>query len=171
MTAGLNWTTFSPWPELSHRLHEVRPSYPAASTLVCSRHGGQPPIISDPRGHTAPIFRAWDVGVAAGRDGPDGTENPPCDDTRDHRDHRRGYQSGHPHFQSARQLTNGAGEPASTCRRLRSRRNNLRSCVFYFLLIWGIYGRCAVTSFERKDYYLRHEMKKTNLKWETISIT
>ena len=52
--------------------------------------------MSDPRGHTAPIFRAWDVGVAVGRDGPDGTENPPCDDTRDHRDHCRGYQSGQP---------------------------------------------------------------------------
>ena len=91
--------------------------------------------MTDPKGHTTPIFRAWDVGVAAGRDGPDGTENPPCDDTRDHRDHRRGYQSGHPHFQSARQPTSGAGEPVRARLGLRTCRNNIRSRVFYFPLI------------------------------------
>ena len=144
---------------------------PVVISRAASRCGGRGHIMTDPRGHTAPIFRAWDVGVAAGRDGPDGTENPPCDDTRDHRDHRRGDQSGHPHFQSARQPTSGAGEPASTRRSLRNRLINTRSCEFYSPPIWGIYGRCAVFSFERKDFYLRREMKKTNLKWETISIT
>ena len=127
--------------------------------------------MTDPRDHTAPRFWAWDVGIAAGRDGLGGTANGPCDDTRDHRDDRRGYQSGYPHFQSARQPTSGAGEPVRTRRSLRNRRKNIRSCAFYFPLIWGIYGRCAVTFFERNDFYLRREMKKTNLKREKISIT
>ena len=123
------------------------------------------------RPHSAAISGAWGACMASGRDGPDGTAKLACDDTRDHRDHRRGYQSGHPHFQSARQPTSGAGEPTSTRRSLRNRRNNIRSCEFYFPLSMGIYGRCAVFSFERKDFYLRREMKKTNLKWEMISIT
>ena len=171
MTATLNWATFSPQAELGRRLHKVEPSCPAAWPLVCSRHRGQTHIMTDPRDHTAPRFRAWDVGIAAGRDGLDGTANGPCDDTRDHRDDHRGSQSGHPHFQSARQPTSGAGEPAQTRRSSRDRRNNIRSCAFCFLLIWGIYERCAVTSFERNDFDLRREMKKTNLKWEKISIT
>ena len=124
--------------------------------------------MTDPRDDTAPRFRAWDVGIVAGRDELGGTANGPCDDTRDHRDDRRGYQSGYPHFQSARQPTGGVREPV---RSLRDRRNNIRSRVIYFPLIWGIYGRCAVTFFERNDFYLRREMKKTNLKWDTISIT
>ena len=152
---------------------QFRPAVISRAASLCEGRGH---IMTDPGDHTAPRYRAWGACMASGRDGPNGTANPastygaedvraassregrdgvanrPYNDTRDHRDYRRGYQSGHRHVQSARQPTSGAGEPASTRRSLRNRRNNTRSCEFYFPLIWGIYGRCAVFSFERKDF-------------------
>ena len=170
MTATLNWATFSPQARLSRRLHKVGSSCPVRLDVSLLALPGSSPYYDRPQGR----LRAEISGLG----------RPCCVWSR------RARRGGAPTHRAAIPATvpmtvGGQNRVIPTFRARASRpaaqesprgpagvrRKYFRSRVVHFPLIWGIYGRCTVTSFGGSRFNKRREMKKTNLKWETIAIT